>query len=135
MVRDMDIDGNQKMDWFFNQYVYGTDYPTYKFEHSFSNDANGDVVLNMKSTQSDVSQKFAMPVPVYLELSNGRVARLGTARLVGNTTVEKHVPLKGLKEKPKRALLASYDDLLRNTETPQIPVPLFPLPVFSPLPH
>ena len=116
MVRDMDIDGNQKMDWFFNQYVYGTDYPTYKFEHSFSNDANGDVVLNMKITQSDVSPKFAMPVPVYLELSNGRVARLGTERLVGNTTVEEHVPLKGLKEKPKRALLAYYDDVLGNIE-------------------
>ncbi len=116
MVRDMDIDGNQRMDWFFNQYVYGTDYPTYKFEHSFSNDANGDVVLNMKITQSDVGQKFAMPVPVYLELSNGRVARLGTARLVGNTTVEEHVPLKGLKEKPKRALLAYYDDVLGNIE-------------------
>ena len=116
MVRDMDIDGNQRMDWFFNQYVYGTDYPTYKFEHSFSNDANGDVVLNMKITQSDVGQKFAMPVPVYLKLSNGRVARLGTARLVGNTTVEEHVPLKGLKEKPKRALLAYYDDVLGNIE-------------------
>jgi hypothetical protein len=28
----MDLDGNQKMDWFFNQYVYGTDLPTYHFE-------------------------------------------------------------------------------------------------------
>ena len=70
----------------------------------------------MKIAQSDVSPKFAMPVPVYLELSNGRIARLGTERLVGNTTVEEHVPLKGLKEKPKRALLAYYDDVLGNIE-------------------
>jgi hypothetical protein len=30
--------------------------------------------------------------------------------------VEQHVPLKGLKEKPKRALLAYYDDILGNIE-------------------
>ena len=24
MTRDMDLEGNHKMDWFFNEYVYGT---------------------------------------------------------------------------------------------------------------
>lgn len=42
--------------------------------------------------------------------------RLGTERMVGNNTVEERVPLKGLKEKPKRALLAYYDDVLGNIE-------------------
>ncbi|HEY6272255.1 MAG TPA: M1 family aminopeptidase, partial [Terriglobales bacterium] len=27
MTREMDLDGNRKMDWFFDDYVYGTDYP------------------------------------------------------------------------------------------------------------
>ena len=117
MTPGMDMAGNHKMDWFFNEYVYGTEYPTYKFEHSFGTDsATGDVVLNFKITQSNVSPDFAMPVPVYLELSNGRVARLGTAPLVGSKTLEQQVPLKGLKEKPKRAMLAYYDDILGNIE-------------------
>jgi hypothetical protein len=39
MSPDIDLAGNHKMDWFFNEYVYGTDYPTYRFEHSFDSDA------------------------------------------------------------------------------------------------
>src|SRR4029077_19305541 len=29
MPREMDADGNQKMDWFFNEYVYGMQLPSY----------------------------------------------------------------------------------------------------------
>jgi aminopeptidase N len=115
MTSDMDLGKNHTMDWFFNEYVYGTEYPSYKFEHSFSNDANGDTVLNFKITQSGVSQKFAMLVPIYIDLGN-RVARLGSAAIFGNNVAEGHVPLKGLKEKPKRAMIAYYDDVLGNVE-------------------
>lgn len=116
MTKEMDIDKNHTMDWFFSEYVYGTEYPAYKFEHSFSNDANGDTVLNFKVTQSGVSKDFVMLVPLYLDLGGGRVARLGSATLSGNNSVEGHVPLKGLKEKPKRAMLAYYDDVLGTIE-------------------
>jgi hypothetical protein len=116
MTSEMDIDKNHSMDWFFSEYVYGTEYPTYKFEHSFSNDANGDSVLNFKVSQSGVTQNFVMLVPIYLELGGGKVARLGSATLSGNNSVEGHVPLKGVKEKPKRAMLAYYDDVLASVE-------------------
>ena len=116
MTKEMDIDKNHTMDWFFSEYVYGTEYPAYKFEHSFSNDANGDMVLNFKVTQSGVSKDFVMLVPLYLDLGGGKVARLGSATLSGNTSVEGHVPLKGLKEKPKRAMVAYYDDVLGSIE-------------------
>jgi hypothetical protein len=117
MTPEMDIDKNHTMDWFFSEYVYGTEYPSYKFEHSFSSDANGDAVLNFKVTQSDVSKDFVMLVPIYLDLGGGRIARLGAATLSGNNSVEGHVPLKGLKEKPKRAMLAYYDDVLGNIDS------------------
>jgi aminopeptidase N len=116
MTPEMDIDQNHKMDWFFDEYVYGTEYPSYKFEHSFSNDAEGNVVLNFKLTQSDVSKDFVMLVPLYLELPNGRIARLGSARMSGSNSIEQHVPIRGLKEKPKRAMIAYYDDVLGNVE-------------------
>jgi hypothetical protein len=116
MTPGMDLSGNRKMDWFFNEYVYGTDYPSYKFEHSFSSDANGDSVLNFKVTQSNVGDNFMMLVPVYLDWGGGRVSRLGAARMKGTQTVEQHIPLKGLKDKPKRALVAYYDDILGNVE-------------------
>jgi len=57
-----------------------------------------------------------MLLPLYLDLGGGRVARLGSATLSGNNSVEGHVPLKGLKEKPKRAMLAYYDDVLGSIE-------------------
>ena len=30
----MDFDGNHKMDWFFNEYVYGTQLPSYTHERN-----------------------------------------------------------------------------------------------------
>jgi len=51
-------------------------------------------------------------VPVYLELSNGKVVRLGTMPLFGNTTMQQSVPLAGMKDRPKRALLSYYNDVL-----------------------
>jgi len=57
-----------------------------------------------------------MLVPLYLELGDGRVVSLGSARMAGPGTIEQHVPLKGLKQRPKRALIAYYDDVLGNVE-------------------
>lgn len=39
------------------------------------------------------------------------------ARMSGNATIDQHVPLRGLKEKPKRAVIAYYDDVLGNVES------------------
>jgi aminopeptidase N len=116
MNADMDLGGNRKMDWFFNQYVYGTDYPTYKFTHSFSANPEGDQVLNFTLAQSGVASDFVMTVPVYLDFGDGKFIRLGSAKMKGNSSTEQHIPLKGLKERPKRAVVAYFDDLMANVE-------------------
>jgi uncharacterized protein YgbK (DUF1537 family) len=102
------------MDWFFNEYVYGTQLPTYRFESSFDNSPDGDVVLNFKLTQSNVDDQFKMLVPIYFELADGRTVMLGHVRIVGNSTAEQKVPLKGLKDKPRRALINYMDDVLAS---------------------
>ena len=112
MTQEMDLEGNRKMDWFFNEYVYGTSLPSYKFNYSFDRDPAGDVLFNLKVTQSNVDDKFRMLVPIYLELADGRMVNLGRAHVTGNTSIEQKVPLKGLKDAPKRALLSYYDDVL-----------------------
>lgn len=112
MTREMDLDGNHKMDWFFNEYVYGTQIPSYKLDSSFDTGADGTVVFSMKLTQSGVDDKFKMLVPIYLEMDDGRILALGRASMVGNTSVQDKAPLAGLKSKPKRALLNYYDDVL-----------------------
>ena len=77
MTPEMDLGGNHKMDWFFNQYVYGTELPSYSLQSSFGKDPSGDVVFDFKLEQSHVSPDFRMLVPIYFELADGRVVMLG----------------------------------------------------------
>jgi Peptidase family M1 domain len=114
MTRDMDLAGNQTMDWFFNEYVYGTQLPAYKLDYSFDTGADGDTVFSFKITQSNVRDDFRMPVPIYLELADGNMFKLGRAKLTGNTSVEQKVPLKGLRTKPRKAVVNYYDDVLAS---------------------
>jgi hypothetical protein len=112
MTPDMRAVGGGNMNWFFDEYVYGTALPSYQLDASFEKDPAGDVVLKFKATQSNVDEHFRMLVPLYLELANGRVVNLGHAPMVGNTTIEQKLPIKGLKDTPRRAMLNYYDDVL-----------------------
>ena len=114
MTPEMDLGGDRRMDWFFDQYVYGTALPSYKFSYSFDNGPGGDFILNFKLAQSDVDGDFRMLVPVYLELADGRVVHLGRARMKGNNTAQQQVPLRGLKQRPKRAMINYMADVLSS---------------------
>ena len=115
MTPEMDMDGNHRMDWFFNEYVYGTALPAYKMDYSFGKDPNGDVVFDFKVTQSGVDDKFRMIVPIYLELADGRTINLGRAHVIGNTSIQQKLPIRGLKDAPRRALVNyNYDVLASN---------------------
>ncbi|MFN0122430.1 MAG: carboxypeptidase regulatory-like domain-containing protein, partial [Blastocatellia bacterium] len=67
MTPGMDLDGNKRMDWFFNQWVYGTEVPRYRFDYTLTQQGDGKTLLTGKVTQSGVSDGFKMPVPVYLD--------------------------------------------------------------------
>ncbi len=107
MTPGMNVTRDGKMDWFFNEYVYGTALPRYSIEQTV-----GGGQLTFKITQSGVNDKFAMLVPVYVELKNGKIIRLGTATLIGNTSVDGKVPLGQSADNVKRALINYYDDVL-----------------------
>jgi hypothetical protein len=51
------------------------------------------VSLHVKIVQSGVPDNFHNIVPLYLELQDGRVLRIGSARITGNSTVENTFPL------------------------------------------
>jgi hypothetical protein len=109
MTPQMNLGGDGKMDWFFNEYVYGTALPSYRFTYSM----NG-TVASLEIAQSGVDKDFRMAVPVYVELANGHVVRLGSAAIAGNDTFANKVDLAsfGLKEPPKRLLINYYNDVL-----------------------
>jgi Peptidase family M1 domain len=106
----MDLAGNKKMDWFFNQWVYGTEVPRYRLDYTLTPQDDGKCLLTFKVTQSDVSEGFRMPVPIYLDLDGSKIVRLGDVRMFGSSTSEEiKVPLP---QKPKRVLInANYDVL------------------------
>ena len=111
MTAGMDVSGNHTMGWFFDEYVYGTALPSYRLDYSF-NPSGNDLVMDLHITQSGVDDRFTMLVPLYLELADGRVVRLGAASITGNQTVDQKVPLAGMKDKPKRAMLNYFNDVL-----------------------
>jgi len=114
MSPEMDLEGNHRMDWFFNEYVYGTQLPSYSVSSAFDVGADGEVVMTLKVSQSGVDDHFRMLVPVYVELADGNIVFLGRARITGNTSIDQKIPLKGLKTKPRRAVLNYYDDVLAS---------------------
>jgi aminopeptidase N len=107
MTPEMDIQGDGRMDWFFDEWVYGTEVPSYKFEYS----VNGNT-LTGRVTQSGVSDKFRMLVPVYLDFGSGWV-KLGSATITGNSTVE--LGNVNLPQPPKRVSIAAYKDVLATS--------------------
>jgi len=104
---NLNVNRDGKVDWFFNEYVYGTALPSYGFTYSIDGKT-----LSFKATQSNVDEKFVMPVPVYLELDTGHVMRLGMLVMRGNSSVDQKVDLSKLSSGVKRAMLNYYDDVL-----------------------
>jgi hypothetical protein len=110
MIPVMDMEGNHKMDWFFNEWVYGTEIPKYTFSYDLRETPEGWLV-NLKLSQEGVSANFLMPVPVYCELANGKIVRLGSINNKGQMTSENKIPL-GKGPKPKRFMINYNYDVL-----------------------
>lgn len=110
----MDIDQNGKMDWFFDKWVYGTEIPSYKFEYKITN-SNGKGILSGTITQADVSDDFAMVVPIYLDFGNNNWTYLGNVTIAGNDTVD--LGEIQLPKVPQKAAICALNDVLATNIT------------------
>jgi aminopeptidase N len=111
MSPQMDLEGAHNMDWFFREYVYGTDLPVYHFEGDATPSGNG-WKLHFKLSQSGVDANFVNSVPIYLELANGNIVRLGAIKIHGVKTVEQTVQLPRLPSDIKKVSINYYYDVL-----------------------
>lgn len=109
MTPGMDVSKNKTMDWFFSEWVDGTDIPEYKFDYQIGTGADGKPTISGRITQSGVSKNFAMSVPIYLDFGSGYV-RLGSITLVGNSSFD--LPPVPLAQAPKRVTLCAMSDVL-----------------------
>jgi len=108
MTPQMDVDKNGTMDWFFNEWVYGTDVPAYRLGYQTTNSPDGKTLVTVNVTQSGASDDFKMLVPIYADFGKGWT-RLGAAKITGNATVEIPIPLP---QAPKKVTLCALDDVL-----------------------
>jgi hypothetical protein len=75
MTAAMDLEHNHKLNWFFNQYVYGTGIPHYDFHYDVQS-ANGQWTLSGTLRRSGVADTWMDMVPVFVE-RDGKQVRLG----------------------------------------------------------
>lgn len=99
---------NDPMDWFFNEWVYGTEIPTYQFSYDMKDAGGGKTILHLELAQSGVSDSFFMKVPVYVWVQ-GSPHRLGLLGVRGSTTATADIPLPG---RPDKVTLDEYHTIL-----------------------
>jgi aminopeptidase N len=113
MTPVMSATGNGKMDWFFDEWVYGTEIPKYSIDTTNETGPDGKTNVTLRITQSGVGPSFKMVVPVYFELKDGKVGMLGQVALEGNSTLTQKVPFGTTV--PKRLMINyNYDVLSAN---------------------
>ena len=86
MTKGMDLEGNRKLDWFFEEWVYDTGIPTYRLNYSLVPLKDGKVVVKGKILQEDVSESFTMPVEVFAHLHGDKEVRVGRVEVSGKET-------------------------------------------------
>jgi hypothetical protein len=107
MPKWMDLRHDGKLDWFFDEYVYGTELPHYTISSDFTV-ADGLTSVHLKLTQSNVSQNFVMLIPLYLQLKDGQVQRMFNVVIHGSGTIDQTIPL-GKLPSPGKAMLLNYN--------------------------
>jgi aminopeptidase N len=110
MTKQMDLQKNGRLDWFFDEWVYGTEVPRYAFKYELQTAEGGKVKIHAELSQSDVDGHFAMFVPIFADFGNGMV-RLGQIGIVGNSTRTVDFILD---RQPKKVALNAYKDILER---------------------
>ncbi len=102
----------QDMSWFFNQFVYGTEVPSYIFSYKSEKSAEGKVIVTCKIIQENVTDNFKMYVPIKINLSNDRFARM-RIEVKGKETIVKLPPLP---EEPEEIIFNDLNSVLCEVE-------------------
>jgi hypothetical protein len=91
------------MDWFFNEWIYGTGIPTYKVA-THTEETGGKFLVKLRVDQEHVPPGFLMYVPVTVEMDRNQVARFR----LKVTGARSELSLPPLPAKPKKI---TFNDL------------------------
>ncbi len=111
MTPTLDVAKTGKLDWFFRQWVDGTEVPRYTVKVDVQPAGNGEYKLSGAVTQDGVSKDFVGFLPLYLEYDKAEVQRLAVVSFVGNMAT----PIEGtirLPKAPRRVVANAMHDVL-----------------------
>jgi hypothetical protein len=100
-----------KLDWFFSQWVYGTEIPRYTSNLNFTEVGGGKYKVTGTITQAEVGDQFAMVVPIYVYFDKTQYVKLGGAMLLGNQTKPVDFEIT-LPKKPQKFVVNANHDIL-----------------------
>jgi len=109
MTKKMDLQQNGRLDWFFREWVWGTQVPRYNFKYDVHPEG-GKFKVHGELTQSDVDEQFAMFVPFYADFGEGMV-RLNQLAIAGNSTKTINILLD---RRPKKIAINAYKEILER---------------------
>ena len=111
MLASMDIDGNHKMDWFFNEYVYGMGEPEYHFQATLEPTADGKTHMKAQLTRDGVPSTWKDIVPIYAHMGD-KTIKMGNIRSSHpNEEIDTVIP-----GKIDRVSIDDYEDLLAEVK-------------------
>jgi aminopeptidase N len=101
------------MGWFFDQFVYGADIPTYKVAHRTEKGGDGQWRVKLRVRQEGVPESFRMYVPVTLDLGKKQVARF-RVKVAGPLT---ELELPPVASEPKKVLFNDLEGVLAEVKS------------------
>ncbi len=110
MTRQMDLQQNGRLDWFFREWVWGTQVPRYNFKYEVQPAESGKFRIHIEITQSEVDGNFAMLVPVFADFGQGMI-RLSQVAVAGNSTRTMNFLVD---RQPKKVALNTYKEILER---------------------
>ncbi len=114
MVPELDAKRDGSVDWFFDQWVYGTEMPKLGSELRAKKAGKDEYAISGEITLTEVSDDFLALVSIYVEFAGGTRAKIGVLPFKGPGTQEVNVTL-ALPQKPKKVTVnARYELLARD---------------------
>ena len=111
MVPVLNATGDGKMDWFFDQWVHGTEIPRYVADLKVEK-ADGDQWrVHGQVKQEGVGEDFRAVVPLQVEFGKNETATIGLLPMRGESARPVDVKVK-LPKKPKKALVNAHGEVL-----------------------
>ncbi|HEY6140516.1 MAG TPA: M1 family aminopeptidase [Thermoanaerobaculia bacterium] len=111
MTGSLNATGDGKIDWFFNEWVYGTAIPKLTSSFDVKPGAEGKFQITGSISQADVPEDFRALVPIYAEFDKGQVFKIAQIPMIGSTTRPIDFAVR-MPKKPNKVTINALHDVL-----------------------